>query len=1146
MTTARLSDRIAIRTEFARSANVERDSSRVNPGYVPTARAREVIRRVSSSLGTPAAGRALSITGTYGSGKSSLAVFLGALFGTDEALRRDSHAALEAVDPGLADEVSDRVGGLRGAGMLVGSVTAQREPVTVTVARALAAAIKARRISSPLRAQISALASSSSPDPSALVAAARAITADHGLLLIVDEFGKNIEEFLKSGEASADLFVLQELAEWAAEGSGEPLVLILLQHLAFSDYDQRSSSGREWAKVQGRFSDIPYIEAAAESQSLMASVFTCNRSADVWARQMKTSVDEAGLSDLLHGKLSELYPLHPVTAVVLPDLCYRYGQNERTLFAFLAGPDAAAVPELLHSLTVKSEQKLPSIRLHHVYDYFLASAPSMVTASPHAARWIEIETRIRDAAGLDASQIATLKALAVLNLVSSGGAARASRLVLQFALLCDEPGLDSVEGIDAVLDTLIQRGFVTYREFADEFRIWSGTDYDIQSMVEAARRSLADESPSYLLNRARPQIPVVAARHSQSTGVLRVFDRQFIDADSPQLSTELGQDYDGLVLLCLGDSKAVLARDDVIKISETRPVVVGVAKDGGAVRVAAVNLAAHQEALLHSERSGADWVAQRELRERVAAATAALDAAVDELNSGAAITWIRVIDGKAVSLASSASRPLPSALSSLCDLLYPDTPLVRNEMLSRRVLTSQGAKARRNLIEAMLDSPDADRCNIDGYPPERAMYEAVLGKSGLHRRRAGILDFGAPSSDDPLRYKATWNMLEQCFHDAATARLGVRDIYLRLMQPPVGLKEGPIPILLTAALVRHADDVAIYEDGTFVPRLDITVVERLMRNPDMFAVQSYVLRGPRRQLAEAIVERMKSSSRTPRHTRLPSVVTAVGPLLTRIRALPDYALKTKTLSQRTVALRTELLGAREPDRLLFKGIPEALGHDPVGPRETDRTDVAALVKDIFKCLNELEGAHPALLRRIRSSVIEVLGIETESLRDELRNRFGALRNGQSELEMRAIIGALVDEHLEDEEWLAYLGMVAASKPTQSWTDADAQAALDKLAIDLKRVRNLEALPREARPGHRAVMLGLTEQDGFQDHRVVWISESQIGRLNDIVERALEQANQDLGGNAEEALLAAMTVALLRPSDNVSGRVQNRTAKKGRR
>jgi hypothetical protein len=1126
-----LSHVVEVRTEFGRSANIERDAKLGNPGYVPTARAREVIRRIASGILIASAGRAFSVTGTYGSGKSSLGLFASALFGPSGAAQQHAADALAAVDADLATLVEKSRASSGLDGLLIATVTARREAVTVTIARALEKSIDTVAVDEDSARLVRQLTRAQHPRSEDVLLALESLTQHHGVLLLIDEFGKNVEEFINSGTANSDLYVLQEIAEWAAQNTSSPLIMLLLQHLAFADYDAQGTSSKEWSKIQGRFSDIPYVESPSESQALMAGVFSVLEPIDKWVADQKLSMDDAGLSDLIRIALSSVFPLHPTTLIVLPDLCFRYGQNERTFFAFLAGPDAGAVNELLNQMEVSSETQLPSVRLHHLYDYFLASAANMVSSSPHASRWIEIETRLRDAANLSRAEILTLKAIAVLNLVSAGGAVRASRSVLRYAVADGLPGTDDFEAIDRILRGLEVKGFVTYREFADEFRIWSGTDFDFQSVVEAARRSMRGTSTAHLLNGSRPQVPAVASRHSQTTGVLRVFDRLFLDSATPPLETELGQDFDGLVVLCLGSLEDVLARPDVAAIARTRPLVIGVAENATEISDRTLELAAQREALRVAEEGKADWVAVREMRERTATATAALDEEIDALNSGESITWHTLIGGNAIRIEGGRSRPMSSVLSALCDDLYPDTPLIRNEMLSRRVLTSQGAKARRNLLQAMLDSPDSERCGIDGYPPERAMYEAVLGSSGLHRARPKSMCFGAPALDDPLRYGATWALIEECFKDARNYRMGLKDVYLRLMQPPVGLKEGPIPILLVAALIEHCDEVAIYEDGTFVPRLDIITIERMIRNPDNFAIQSYTLSGSRRLLAEAVVARLRASTKTPRNTRLASVVTAVGPLMTRVKSLPEHALKTKEVTQATADLRAKLVAAREPDTLLFTDIPAALGHPVIDADAV--ADVDAVVEGLFTCLSELEAAHGKVLVRVHELVRTSLAVGTADTRRELRDRFSHLRSEAFEPDTTTLIAALVDDHLGPDDWLGYLGMITIGKPTLAWTDQDALVAFSKLSQGLLRIRNLESLPTEVRVGRTPVRLALTARGGVEEQRIVWLLDAQSARLREIVDGAVSQAMQDLGGHAAEALLAEMTLALLGPARTIT-------------
>ena len=75
----------------------------------------------------------------------------------------------------------------------------------------------------------------------------------------------------------------------------------------------------------------------------------------------------------------------------------------------------------------------------------------------------------------------------------------------------------------------------------------------------------------------------------------------------------------------------------------------------------------------------------------------AFEHAISSTFSADACQWILL--GSSGDTKLSAGRG-SAALSAAADHAYSATPMVRNEMLNRTALTSQGAKARRLLLEA--------------------------------------------------------------------------------------------------------------------------------------------------------------------------------------------------------------------------------------------------------------------------------------------------------------------------------------------------------------------------------------------------------------------------------------------------------------
>ena len=140
-----LSSRVRLRTHFSRSANLERDHGMPIGDYMPTARAREVLRRVIAGMGDAAAGRAISITGAYGTGKSSLALFLDALLGPPRpALRNPLTRSSARLTQPCTRLPSPRESSCRVGRFCAPPQLRSAEPVTETLLRALKTAVEQR------------------------------------------------------------------------------------------------------------------------------------------------------------------------------------------------------------------------------------------------------------------------------------------------------------------------------------------------------------------------------------------------------------------------------------------------------------------------------------------------------------------------------------------------------------------------------------------------------------------------------------------------------------------------------------------------------------------------------------------------------------------------------------------------------------------------------------------------------------------------------------------------------------------------------------------------------------------------------------------------------------------------------------------
>lgn len=1131
-----LSDFIKVRSHFQRSVNLERDSgSDLAAYYVPTSRAVETVRRWALAMNETDRPRAWSITGPYGSGKSSFALFLQALAGAKNSdVRRAAERSLALVDPevmGMMSMGRDRLEA-SDTGFIRAVVTAQREPVAVTIMRALTAGARLQWPQRMPKAVAAALAGRSEARTSArhVVDALEALSERAPVLLIIDEFGKNLEAFAEGG-AEADLFVLQEIAERISGSAGLPVFLFTLQHLAFADYASAlaEQQRREWSKVQGRFEDVPFLDSPDQAMHILAGAFDHSsvpkpivKSIDVWAKGLWASLKNLGLTDYFGpswDRIAACYPLHPLAAIALPELSARYAQHSRTLFSFVAGREPASVSSFMEEAVFT--EPLPVVTLEDLYGYFIDSAGSMIGASGEGSRWLEIERRLRETQGLTDEELGCLRTIAVLNLISSGGALRASLATITVTLASASKRIEPSRTIRMVKQ-LEKRGLVTYRRFADEFRIWQGSDFDATSALAEAKQRLGEQSAARVLEQVSAAAPIVAARHSQRTGVMRYFSVHF--ADNRTESVEVPPDADGILVYQLAPQLTAGLLKSLKR--DPRPAVIVSSHSAAKIGDAALDVAAHQEVLSNAPALATDWVARRELQEREAGSRQHLSMVLRDGLLGGKGTRILAKTSERLTARGSLTR----LVSDLCDRFYDLTPEVRNEMISRRELTSQGAKARRELLTAMAGNPGVERLGLTGFGPERAIYEAVLSWPGLHRATPqGSWAFQPPRKGSSWR--AAWSVIERLLEAAKARRVSVSEIWAALMAPPVGLKEGPIPLIFSAAILHWNDEVAIFQDGTYQPAVDAALMERLVKAPDRFSIRAFGLAGARGEVVRAVARELGIEVKPSNKRRNSTVLSVMSPLLVRLRALPAYSLQTKRLSPQALAVREALRVGREPDQLLFEDLPLACGVKAFAASPGVSTARAAdFAGRLRNALAELEAAYPSLLGDVHDSFARDFGVPSNlGVREDLRARASHLVGSVLEPTLRSALLMACDENLDNQDWLEAMAMSVGDRPPQEWRDEEVDQFHIRLRALGASLDRLEALHFERRADHRegfdARRVTVTAPNGSEVSRVVWIDQRMASAVGDVAAAALKEVDAKIGPDGRSALLSVLAEQL---------------------
>ncbi|MBW4641838.1 MAG: hypothetical protein KME23_02240 [Goleter apudmare HA4340-LM2] len=1149
-----LSEYFSLKRRYSRSINVERDLEKIDvlEGYIPTERSVDATRRILAGFTVASNHRAWTLTSVYGTGKSAFAHFLASLCAPQTSQMRALALEIAALTFGADNsEYLAFQEKIPSQGFFRAVATAQKEPLSNTIVRALERGAEvfwssaeqnklsvARKLVD-LGGQVASGEAVDSREVLRLVQEV-AIAASTNVLLIIDELGKNLE-FAVQNQGSEDLYLLQQLAELPKD-KGYQIFIVSLLHQAFADYGERLASVQrnEWAKIQGRFEDIPFKDSPPQMMRLIgqaidqsqAEAFHCaiNNQAVEWLECLPTDIKD----DYTKQVLADTYPLHPITALVLPILCTRYAQNDRSLFTFLTSAEPYSFRNFLDETKI-DEDVLPTLKLDQVYDYFIEAVGTGLASRPNLQRWVEIQNLIADAKRLDTDSLRVLKTIGILNLVTTTSAMRATRTLVTLAM-CDSPSDSRKSRWEQVIDNLLQKGIITHRRQLDELRIWQGSDFNVD--IELTAYIEKERSPLVkLLSTIRPLTPIVAQRHSYKTGTIRYFERCYLNGlqDLTKLRCA-SNDCDGLVGYWVDKDKPSYVPSTT---DDGKPLIVLCAAKLDILQIRAREFAALKKIQTTAPELQTDGVARKEVRYRLMQAEELFDetlAQAFDVKENQNACWIQ---GKQETI--SDVTDFNAKLSDVCDEVYSQGLTLWNELINRRELTSQGAKARRELIEAMLENPEQERLGLQGYGPEVSMYYSVLGKTKIHRQENGEREFYPPNEESGLW--TVWRIIDDFCLKTKDKPQTLDNLYKLLEAPPYGVKRGVIPVLLAAVLLHRVDDVGVYKDGTFIPILGAEHFELLVKDPSRFAVKYFEVVGLRSQVFKELESILrKKDAPIPPGVRNATLLMVVKPLFQFIKKLPAYTTKTQRLSNETLAVLRVLQQAQEPDELLFTSLPQACGLPPiVASDEDDGTVAKTLRKRLISALNEIQTAYDRLLSECQSLLYNAFAVRTSEtkLREDLRVRASHLTGQALERRLRSFAQAAADKTATDSEWLEALVMIVADKPAESWIDEDVTNFEVKLSDIARRFNNLEVLQKDAltrtNNGFEARKITVTRPDGQETHSLVWFEQESQVEINSVVEEILGILKKYDNPQFHQAIVAKVTERVLGStgSDNFS-------------
>lgn len=1080
---------VSINPRFARSVSLARDSHRLDAfeGYILTPTGRDVLGRLANALNGKTTTRAWSLTGPYGSGKSAFALIAARVLSGDP----EGKKYLNNCDPKLANQFFGSGSFLyRSKALCPILVTGSRQPLEKSLAKVLANELRThlgRGRPPQIIDKLEDMAENPGKSGTAIVALfeeaneylGRLGKEQAGLLLIVDELGKFLE-FGATNPDQGDIFVLQELAE-AATRSKRPFLVITVLHQAIDRYAEHMSPGRraEWAKVQGRFDDVAFEERTENLLRLLAHAIhqkgdekdlkPLRTEANLYAKEAAALGVRTGAMTLTELKscLSSCFPLHPFAALVLGPLFKQLAQNERSLFAFLGSSEPFGFREYLQENTLKDGP----YSLDRLYDYVINSLGSTLFAQHRGKNWSEVQSvldRLHDATALEIRLAKTIGFLQALGPTSN---LIASEAFLNLALR----DFASEKEIGLALKDLTKRSIVVFRRHLGSYALWEGSDIIIDDRLKAASQAVdREQSLAKFLTKQAPIQGLIARRHYFLTGTLRYFE--VIYCDRNDFNADLFQTYltgkesgaDGRLLFCLPrDPEEREAMGQIITPIHDEPIIACLPGDVFDLRELCHDLVCLRWVEDHTPEFEADRTARRELRSRLVMAEKGLNTHIEWVFSPGNTNGHWFYSGNIVELKS--RRELNDLISKACDDIYSFTPHWRNELINRRALSTSAAAARRNLIEAIFEHASEECLGFEGHPPERGMYETLLKVTRIHRKQGEGYAFLPPDAKAEPAVREVWKAINIFLDNTENKRESVAKLFAILRDRPFGLKDGVLPILLAVVLAHGHSQVALYEEGSFVPRPNAAVFERIFRSPEKYELQKFSISGPR---AEVFQQYDLMISRS--EGKEIDLLGIVRPLLRVLKDLPEYVGKTKKINEVSQRVLKVMKEARQPDRLLFVDLPVACGF-PGFPAsgKVDNKQVKAYFSQLKLAFTEIQGAYPLLLAEIEKMILAAFkrneGIAEARKIIEHEARY--VLNIAIDQKLKAFLMRVSDASTSDSTWLESIATLLANKPPTNWDDHDRARFEVQLTALARTFENFKSLAFEMESKGAALLDG---------------------------------------------------------------------------
>lgn len=1021
-----LIDVIQRNNSFQRSVNIDLDKNltdTINNFYCPISYEQILVRMIDTVEQSNQS--AFTWTGAYGTGKSTLALFLNALVAKDGSLR---DLAIDKLSDTYRSKITEFFE--KGKSWQVFNIVGQAINAETLFKQAFNIDINA--------------------STEQIFEHLEKLRRKNRLLIFIDEMGKLLEAMNRS-QKPEDVYFLQQLAEFVNRTQGQ-IIFVGIFHQSFTAYARQSKRNfNEWQKIQGRFTDLVISLSVDEQLHLISKVIDITsptllalKNSDEFQDIVDKTVDNitsARITDAfkLHQVLTNVFPIHPLVAILLCQLSKKdFGQNQRSIFSFLMSAESFGFSYYLKNTTVKNFNVYEPSQF---WDYIDSNLSNLIINTEYAKTWLLAQLAINRYQVRD--EFDTVNLIKIISLITIF--ADDTGIHADFDLLQSATGLGKNK-LESMLNELQETALISYSKFRQAFIFNEGSDFNISQAMQNAMSEI-QHLPFERLNHFDP---IIAKRYYQDTGSFRWVDIRLL----PMNILEINKQIDSLV----NNTNASLVGYFIILVptsddeqSEAIELIQYLAKDYQTCAFAVFDNYANlidllkdslalQTILEKEQRLINDTIARQETEARLVETEEKINLQLQTaLNQS---TWLSSLLGK---------KPKPlnifklSALASqIADKVVTNGIVCNNELVNRNAPSPNAKGAIRELIKRMIENGKEENLGIEKFPPERAIYQSILEHNGIHRSDDGEnYYFAKPIT---ASFLALWDYTDN-FLEKNEGKLVTADrIYAEWQKPPFGIKKGLCDVLYIAYVLSRYNDLANYIIGEYKTSIQYILAEYLLKDPRDVGIREVSRLKASQPWIFLLRDKIQGEFCQLFDTQIPSEPLPIAQAVIRIfDTFHPWVHRTNELSSSTNQLKAILKTSDDPNKLLFDDLPRFFNATDSDEIKTDA---------IISALQEMQSKYPNLVAEINRRLFVNLRIIQDSQDsftinpehyETIKNRANIIWQKSGDNLLESFISRLRNYQGGLSEAEGLISLLADNKPPKNWIDQDIKKALQRLS-----------------------------------------------------------------------------------------------------